>query len=201
MDHGGRAQQRRRIPNRGMRTITDDKPFWISVAGEDQVPQRNPLVCAIRPHVERIEHVVILGTVFGWRDFPREQPRVLDPVRVHVRDQATVVLAVPEDVLVGINNARWLGHSKADSGKEPALRQPRCGSEPKHMGSIWTLPPSENGWALERWLSPASFPPLWGETSPRARVRDSLKSISSVWLIAQGERKPTDRKSTRLNSS
>jgi hypothetical protein len=43
---------------------------------------------------------MVVEQVLGRWDFPREQPRHVDAVTIHVLDQSLVVAPVPENVLM-----------------------------------------------------------------------------------------------------
>jgi hypothetical protein len=62
--------------------------------------QQNARVRAVWPRVYRIQERMVVEQVLGRWDFPREQPRHVDAVTIHVLDQSLVVAPVPENVLM-----------------------------------------------------------------------------------------------------
>jgi hypothetical protein len=58
---------------------------------------------SIGAEVNRIENALPVGLFFAGANLPRQQPREVDAVRIHVGDEVGVVAVVPEDVLVGVD--------------------------------------------------------------------------------------------------
>lgn len=65
---------------------------------------------AVVAAVKRVENAVRTGRIFMRRDFPGQQPRAFNAVRVHVGDEIGIVAVMPENMLVGVDETSRLRH-------------------------------------------------------------------------------------------
>lgn len=118
---GGRGE-------RGVGTISQDEAVGVAVAGLNQVAQGDAGVGAIGAGVDGVQDAVVADVVFVGEDIPGKQPGEGNLVVIHVGDQSGVILAVPENVLVCVDDhmdggSSHSGRAMARGGLESGGRQ------------------------------------------------------------------------------
>jgi len=88
-------------------TISQHETIGIPIARDEQILQRYSGMGSIRPHARGVEQgviIIVVGIRRMLRNLPRQEPGQADSVLVHVADETGVIAAVPENVLMGVDD-------------------------------------------------------------------------------------------------
>ena len=92
-----------------MRAVACNEPLRIPVTSQQDIGQGNASYRPVRSAIEWVQPLVMSRDILPRGNVPRQKPAQVDPCSIDVCDQLPIIAAMPENMLVAVDNSWFSG--------------------------------------------------------------------------------------------